>query len=262
MERLLTRLERTFGRLAVPHLTRVVVGGTAIAFVLALARPAFLNALVLDPSAVRAGEVWRLFTYLFVPTVSSPIWIVFELMLLWTFGEALEQAWGAFRVNLFYLVGILGTTAAAWLSGDPQGSTWMNRALFLAFATLHPEYTITLFFVLPVRVKWLALVGVGLVGFQLLGASTGTILAAVVAMSNYLLFFSGHLVALLRGRRRLAVQAARRASFRPPPPPVAAVGRACAICGARQEDGADIRVCTCEACAPKRDLCLEHARAH
>jgi membrane associated rhomboid family serine protease len=232
----------------------------AIVFVLAYAKPEFVEHLTLDASRA-PKEPWRFVTYLFIPTSMRLIWIFFTLYWTWLIGTNLENEWGAFKLNLYYLVGALGTTVAAYLAG-PQGGLWLNLSLFFAFATIFPNYELLLFFIVPMRVKWLALLSLGLVGWKFFDGTIAEKAAIAVAFGNYLLFFGGHLVDLARGQQRLMRQAARRTSFRPPPNEEETKGRACAICGARQDDGADIRVCSCEKCAGPRDLCLEHARSH
>ena len=93
------------------------------------------------------------------------------------------------------------------------------------------------------------------------GVGTKAAIGAVFA--NYLLFFAGHIAALIRGRRMLVRQAARRSEQRPQATEREADERVCAICGKKQEDGADIRVCSCEKCGGvPRQLCLDHARNH
>jgi len=259
MDSLLARVERKLGRFAIERLTTFIVGGMAMVFVLALAKPELLDRLTLDPSRA-LHEPWRFVTYLFLPTSSSLIWILFSLYWTWLIGTNLEHEWGAFKLNVYYLLGALGTTAAAWLTHQPQGNIWLNTSLFFAFATLFPNYEIQIFFILPVRVKWLALLTVGLIAFSFFTGDLGVKAAIAVALGNYLLFFAGHLRDVLRGKRLEAKQAMRRSSFRPEP--VRDAPRVCAICGARQEDGADIRVCACEKCGGPRQLCLEHARNH
>ena len=140
---------------------------------------------------------------------------------------------------------------------------WISSDTLSAFATIFPNYEILVFFILPVRVKWLALLSLAPVVFFLIEGSNGVRAAIAVAFGNYLLFFAGHLVGLARGQQLQLRQAARRASFRPPPEREGRGDeRACAICGAQQADGADIRVCSCEKCGTPRQLCLEHARNH
>lgn len=262
MDRLLARLERKLGRFAIERLTTFIVGGMAIVFVLAYAKPEIIDLLTLDPSRA-LKEPWRFVTYFFIPTSMSLIWILFSLYMTWLVGTSLESEWGAFKFNVFYLLGALGTTAAAWLTGLPQGNFWLNTSLFFAFATVFPNFELVLFFIVPIRVKWLALIMLGYGAFMFFDSNIGVKAAVAVAFCNYLLFFSGHLLALARGRQLQMRQATRRASFRSLPDHEAkASSRACAICGARQADGADIRVCSCEKCGGPRELCLEHARSH
>lgn len=262
MDRLLARLDRKLGRFAIERLPTFIVGGMAIVFVLTMMKPELYGQLTLDP-ALALAQPWRFVTYFFLPTSTSLIWVLFSLYWTWLVGSNLEREWGAFKLNVYYLLGALGTTLAAWITKEPQGNFWLNTSLFFAFATVFPNYEIYIFFVVPLRVKWLALLTFAYIGFHFFSGDVGVKAAISVALVNYLLFFTGHLIGLARGKRVEMRQAARRTSFRPPPErEAAAEERACAICGARQADGADIRVCSCEKCGSPRELCLEHARSH
>lgn len=260
MESLLARLERRFGRFAIPNVPTFVAGGMAIVFVLALTKEQFLGALTLDVARVRQGQVWRLVTYLFIPSSLSPIWMFFSVYWTWLVGRSLEQEWGAFRLNLYYLLGMVGTTVAAFITGGAVGNTWLNLSMFFAFATLFPNYSITLFFVIPIKVKWMAFLSAGFLLFSALTGDWVDRAAIAAAMVNYFVFFGEHLVGLLRRRNVEVRQAARRVAMSSTPPP--SHDRTCAMCGKRQSDGADIRVCSCAKCQPSRSLCLEHARNH
>lgn len=263
MDRLLARLERTIlGRMAIERLATFIVGGMAIAFVLCQVRPEFREHLALKPELVTT-QPWRIVSFLFVPPDRSLIWVFLALYFTWLIGTNLEQEWGALKFNLFYLLGALGTLAAGFITGAPQDNEFLNMSLFFAFATLFPDYEIRLFFILPVKVKWLGLISGALVLFQFVMGGIGTKAAIGFVFANYLLFFAGHLIGLMRGRRMLVRQAARRAEQRPRATEREEDTRTCAICGAKQADGADIRVCSCDKCGGvPRQLCLEHARNH
>ncbi len=254
-------MERRFGRLAIENLSSLIAGGMAIALVLTLLRSEFKSLLVLDLDAVRHGQVWRLVSYLFLPRDTAPIWAIFDIYIVWLIARALETHWGAFKFNAYYLFGMVGATLAAWLSGEGVGNLALNLSMFFAFATLFPDNEFMIFFVLPVKVKWLALITVAFTVFQFFSVGVAGKAALVAAYGNYFLFFGGTLVALLRRRRTTIAQADRRTSFRPPRE-VVTKGRACALCGANESDGADIRVCSCEKCGSPRNLCLPHARNH
>jgi membrane associated rhomboid family serine protease len=264
MDRLLARLERTFlARLAIERLTMLIVGGMAITYVLCRIRPDFAQHLVLYPQLV-PSQPWRLVTFLFLPPADRwEIWVLLELYFTWLVGTGLEHEWGALKFNVYYLLGAIGTAAAGWLTGTAQTNEYLNLSLFFAFATIYPDYEIRLFFVLPVKVKWLGIIAGGYLAFKVIESGTSTRVAIAVVFANYLLFFAGHIAALARGRQMLVRQAARRAEQRPRATEREEDVRACAICGAKQADGADIRVCSCEKCGgTPRQLCLDHARNH
>lgn len=263
MDRLLARLERTFlGKLAIERLTTFIVGGMAITYVLCLARPEFELQLVLIPQLITT-QPWRLVTFLFLPPQTSMIWVLFSLYFTWLIGSNLEHEWGPLKFNLFYLLGAIGTAAAGIITGTAQTNIYLNLSLFFAFATLFPDYEIRLFFILPVKIKWLGMLSAAFIVYQFAVGEMSTRAAIIVVFANYLLFFAGHIAALVKGRRTLVRQAARRAEQRPQATEREADVRACAICGAKQEDGADIRVCSCDKCGNvPRQLCLDHARSH
>jgi hypothetical protein len=260
MDSLLARLERRIGRYAIPNLILYVVGGMAIIWALSFSRPEGVERLMLDMHAVRRGEVWRLFTFLFIPPRAQPIWVLVNLYFTWWVGSSLEQHWGAFKFNVYYFIGAIGTIVAALIAG-PTSNMWLDSSLFLAFATTFPDVTILLFFILPIRVKWLGMIAAVGIAFAFGLGGWGTRASIIAALVNYVLFFGGHWRQVLLQRRIGVRQKARREQLRPNTPLFGQ--RVCAICGAREADGADIRVCSCERCGREpRALCLEHARNH
>jgi membrane associated rhomboid family serine protease len=259
MDRLLARLERSIGKYAVGNLTAIIVAGMAAVFLLSMVRPDLVGFLTLDIDAVEHGQVWRLVTYLFLPRTFSVIWIIFSLGFVWYVGSSLESHWGSFQFNVYYLVGMIGTTAAGVITRGEQTNYWLNLSLMLAFGTLFPNEEIWMFFI-GIPAKWLAFLDAGYMAYGLFVGDGSQRAAIIAAAGAYFLFFAGTLVNLARRRNLQVRQAARRTSLGPPSkPPVA---RVCAICGASQDDGADIRVCSCEKCGGPKALCLEHARNH
>src|SRR5213596_4188289 len=145
---LLDQLERRFGFLGIPGLPRILVGFAALVFGLAWLLPGFTSMLTLDPVRIRHGEVWRLVTYIFIPQSQSPLWVLFALWFLWWIGAGLERAWGAFRLTLYFLVGMIGTTLAAVVSNSQFSSQMMLfTTLFFAFAHFYPDEIIYVFFI-------------------------------------------------------------------------------------------------------------------
>lgn len=258
MRRLLALLEVRFGRWAIPNLTLYIVTANAVVWVMEMLRPGFSSLLLLDLERVREGEVWRLFSFLFIPPTMSPVWIFIMLYFTWLIGSQIEALWGSFKFNVYYLLGMLGTMAAAYIRGDSMSNYHLNVSLLFAFATLFPNQVIILV-ILPVRAKWLGLLTLLYVASEFTQGSAGVRTAIVIALGNYLLFFYRALIELFRKGAVRAQSVSRRRAFAPPPRQV----RRCKICGLSDEDPqADIRVCTCAKCGQPTDYCLEHARNH
>ena len=120
MNQWLNKMERKFGRYAIPDLTRYVVGLYCLGAVIGMLNQMgvisvniYYNWLCLDMDAVFHGQVWRLFTYLLEPYgfysgmgfLVSVLFLVIQVSLFFTFGRSLEQAWGTFRYNLYFFSG-------------------------------------------------------------------------------------------------------------------------------------------------------------
>jgi membrane associated rhomboid family serine protease len=263
MERWLARLERRFGRYAIPNLTIYLIALQAVGFVLDKTKPQALAMMVLDRDRVLAGEVWRLFSYLLIPQSDNPLWILFALYFLYIIGTALESEWGAFKYTLFWIVGILLTTLGAFVFGVPATNSYLMAALFLAFATLWPDFQILLMFVLPVKVKWLAWLSAIWLAYEVVGSQGWMRILPILAVGNYLLFFAETLVDRLRSGVRLTGRAGAKSAFRAAAERPKVVRR-CKLCGVTDEDpDVEFRVCMCEKCGGKpTEFCLEHARNH
>ena len=190
-------MEYKFGRFAIHNLMLYVVLSMGIVFIVHLLGIPVISMLMFDSAAIMRGEVWRLVTFIFIPPNMSPIFIIFSLYLYWMFGSALEAQWGTFRFNLFYLCGMLGTMLGAlfmgWvLTGNVVGwafNNYINWSLFVAFAILFPNFELRLFFVLPVKIKWMALLMVVLMLWSFVTSPWWYRLTIVISLANLLLFF-------------------------------------------------------------------------
>lgn len=234
----LDKLERRIGFIAIPGLIRIVVMFTALVCILAYIDQSFISVLELKPLLIKQGQVWRLFTYIFIPTsplqggsLLSPLWAVVALWFLWFIGDGLERAWGPFRVTLYFFTGMLGVTIAAFLLHAQFSSGMLAVSLFLAFAWFYPNEIIYVMFILPVKIKWLGwLVG----AFLLFGFAVGSNanrLAMILAFSNYFLFFGPQVFQNLRQRKEIASRRQRfEVQTRSDEEPL----HRCATCGATE----------------------------
>ncbi|MBV8376143.1 MAG: hypothetical protein JO279_03995 [Verrucomicrobia bacterium] len=201
-------LEARVGFLGVPRLMQLVAVLNGLVYLLNSIKPSFVQALRLIPERILHGEVWRLVSYIFIPQVGgspgSPFSMVFLVVYLWFLvwiGDALEHAWGAFRVTLFYFLGMVGVTIAAFFFGGTGVSAFaLNSSLFFAFATLYPDVQIYVLFILPLKVKWLAYFTLAMLLIQLFGGPLSSKLAILVSFLNYFVFFGPAAYANIRDR--------------------------------------------------------------
>jgi hypothetical protein len=197
------RLERLMPGLGIPNLALYLVGAQGLGFFLVLANPRALSLLILDPYSVVHGELWRLVTFLAVPLTLSPLWMVFALWFLYFIINGIEQEWGEFRTTLYVLVAVILTIAFSFVFSAPIVSIpELQSTLFLAAATIAPEYQILLFFILPVKMKWLAWLSVAYIIWSLIVGSWLGRLYLLVMYANYLLFFGPYFIARLKAFQR------------------------------------------------------------
>jgi membrane associated rhomboid family serine protease len=153
------------------------------------------------------------------------------LWFLWYIGEKLEAVWGSFRTTLYFLVGMVGTTVAAFLFGAQFSNTMLGLSIFFACAWFCPDEVIYVLFILPMKFKWLAWISAA---FLLLGFVTGPLAekaAMVAAFSNFLIFFGPDLVHRARHRQEVSSRRKRfEAEARPEEEPL----HKCATCGATE----------------------------
>ena len=188
--KLLDKLQRRFGRFALPHLTEGLIACQVLTYFLCLGKPAYVEAIALVPRHVLEGQWWRLFAFVCQPPGGNSLWAFFFWYLFFLMGTVLESTWGAFRYNVYLLVGWLATVAVSFLQPDvPASIVFVEGSVFLAFAYLYPDFQLLLFFILPVKVKWLALLQwIYYFGVLLFGSMIERILATA-SVCNFLLFF-------------------------------------------------------------------------
>lgn len=272
-----SRFERRFGRYAIPNLTLAIIVGQAVLYFAAmLPQGVALDRVLLDPALVMQGQAWRLVTFLFTPPAASEIFVIFYFALLYHFGTTLEQHWGAFRFNLYLLTGWLASVAAAFagsailgqqalaaadgeamrLASIPATNSFLYISLFLGFARLYPDFIINLFFILPIRIKWLALLTWIGYAWALVSGNWMTRMLVLATIANYLLFFGAEHIRDLRHRqRRQSFQAkAKRAT--------APAEHRCIVCGLSSEDSPRTLFRYCSKCAGQQCYCPDHIHNH
>ena len=190
MNRLLDRLSYKFRRICIPNLMLYLVIAMAGVYIVELFVPDMPLSLYLyfDRSLIFAGQWWRVITWILIPPSSSLIFIIFSLYFYYLIGLGLERSWGSFKFNLYYLVGIIATIIGGFITGTTD-NTFLNYSLFFAFAILYPDFQVMLFFFIPIKIKWLALVDLLFFIISLIFSPMYIRVAIIASMLNFILFF-------------------------------------------------------------------------
>ena len=269
-------------RFGIPNLMRVIVIGNVAVYVLMLLTQAndanALSFLTFNLNALLHGEVWRLVTFVFVPAYSSPFALLISLYFYYWIGSTLERQWGTAKFNLYYISGtlltVLGAVLASLLSGNPYltvaGTGYVNLSMFFAFAFLFPDATVLLFFILPVKMKWLAYLDGALFAFDIIKAigahNWAGVVLPIVALLNFAVFIWPEVHYL---KERAKYQNSRKTvQFRQAQQQQAKQAQQqgyrhkCAVCGRTDTDYPDLQFRYCSKCVGYHCFCQDHIFNH
>lgn len=269
-------------RFGIPNLMRVIVIGNVAVYVLMLLTQAndanALSFLTFNLNALLHGEVWRLVTFVFVPAYSSPFALLISLYFYYWIGSTLERQWGTAKFNLYYISGtlltVLGVVLASLITGNPYltaaGTGYVNLSMFFAFAFLFPDTTVLLFFILPVRMKWLAYLDGALFAFDIIKAigahNWAGVVLPIVALLNFAVFIwpevhylkerakyqNSRKTVQFRQAQQQQTKQAQQQGYR----------HKCAVCGRTDTDYPDLQFRYCSKCVGYHCFCQDHIFNH
>ncbi len=291
----LNKLDRKFGKYAVPNLINYLLIGYGIGYVLQLFNPNIYHLLELSPEYVMQGQVWRLFTWILTTPQNFSFFTIFMFLFYYWIGHTLENHWGTFRYNMYilsgYLIMTVGAMAIYWItllaSGGKFGVSlsmstyYVNMASFLAFATLFPNVQVYFMMILPVKIKWLAIVDGIYLGytclysvsfyFQYAGNYTGLAklqhanlcfsqsAAIVLSVLNFLIFF----LATRNMKKYSPKEMKRRHTYQKQTRQAQSIAKhKCAICGRTNETNPELSFRFCSKCEGTYEYCQDHIFTH
>ena len=269
-------------RFGISNLMRVIVAGNVAVYVLMLLTQSndvnALNFLTFNLHALLRGEVLRLVTFVFVPAYSSPFSLLISLYFYYWIGSTLERQWGTAKFNLYYISGalltVLGVVLASLITGNPYltaaGTGYVNLSMFFAFAFLFPDTTVLLFFILPVKMKWLAYLDGALFAFDIIKAigahNWAGVVLPIVALLNFAVFIWPEVHYL---KERAKYQNSRKTvQFRQAQQQQAKQAQQqgyrhkCAVCGRTDTDYPDLQFRYCSKCVGYHCFCQDHIFNH
>ena len=285
------RLRRKLEKYAIPNLTLYLIICYGIGYLMQYLVPAGYQYLMLDPFLVLKGQVWRLVTWILIPPDSSNIFFVLiTLYLYYSLGGLLERIWGTYKYNVYLFSGLLFTILGAFvlcgysvlMGAQPtmytglyllnngnavyfgQFSTYyINMSIFLACASIMPDYQLLLYGIIPIKMKWLAILDVVLLAVDAVQGGLIIRIVIIASLLNFIIFFFCN--RNLRGHS--PKQVARRKKFqkqisRPQNQYAGGAKHRCAVCGRTELDDPTLEFRYCSKCNGNYEYCQDHLFTH
>ena len=283
---MLDKLEKKFGKFAIRNLTLYLLLGYAVGYCLQFGERytgvPYIEKLTLEPYyIIHELEIWRLFTWVLIPPRISLIWAIFMFILYYQLGGVLENTWGTFRFNVYIFGGILFTIVGAFLTyiisggqyiniGSVVSTYYINLSIFLAFSMYFPDMQLLLYFIIPVKMRWLSIFYIVIIGYEVLvNLFTGNWAAAVpiiASLLNFIIFYFS-----TRNYRRFEPKEIhRRAEFKRQATPPRTQYRdgtpiarhKCAVCGRTELSNPELEFRFCSKCNGNYEYCSDHLFTH
>lgn len=276
------KLERKFGRFGIPNLTIYMIVCYVIGYALMIVNPGILNWLSLEPAYILRGQVWRLVTWvLYPPSTSGVLWFAIAVLFFYyPIGTSLERTIGTFKYTLYILSGVIFTILGAFilyfllggnvLVGNVFSTYYISLSTFLAYAMCYPDMQVLLMFIIPVKMKWMAIFYVVIVVYEMIQyVMTGAwylVIPIVASLLNFIIFYFG----TKDFSRYNPKEIHRRNEFRRAMEPQgrmksgsgSVTKHKCAICGRTELDDPNLEFRFCSRCNGNYEYCQDHLFTH
>lgn len=273
-------MEKKYGRYAIKNLIIYLLAAYALGYVLLLTAPTVYGYLELNPALVMKGQVWRLITWVCTVPESFSFFILFMFMFQYFIGSSLERYWGSFRYNCYIFSGIffmtISTMIVYWITGISMSPStyYINMASFLAFAVCFPDVQVYFMMIIPLKIKWLAIIDVIYMAYEFIAVGQYSVYGAagqklmwatrvsiIVSVLNFILFYFG-----TRNMKRFAPKEMhRKYTYKKSvkaASPAGGTKHKCAICGRTEKDGDNLVFRYCSKCNGNYEFCQDHLYTH
>ena len=276
------KLERKFGRFGIPNLTIYMIVCYVIGYALMIVNPGILNWLSLEPAYILRGQVWRLVTWvLYPPSTSGVLWFAIAVLFFYyPIGTSLERTIGTFKYTLYILSGVVFTILGAFilyfllggnvLVGNVFSTYYISLSTFLAYAMCYPDMQVLLMFIIPVKMKWMAIFYVVIVVYEMIqyimAGKWYLVIPIVASLLNFIIFYFG----TKDFSRYNPKEIHRRNEFRRAMEPQGRMNSGsgsvtkhkCAICGRTELDDPNLEFRFCSRCNGNYEYCQDHLFTH
>lgn len=279
----LTKLERKYGKYAIPNLTLILISGFILGYLIEIFMPGGLQLLAMNPEKILHGQIYRLVTWVVIPPSSASILVIITLFFYFSIGRTLENSWGDFRYTVYILsgiiftdIGMMGTYLVMHLMGQSQlldmyyqaglygaSTYYLCMSMFLAYAFMFPDMQVLLYFIIPIKVKWLGYLDIAYLLVMILQYGymqyyTGMV-TVIMSVLNFILFYfmskgKTKMTPAQRKRKRKYKQQVRQSQI--------LTRHKCAICGQTELDNPNLEFRYCSRCKGNYEYCQNHLFTH
>lgn len=272
------KLERKFGKYAITNFSYYIMIIYIVGAGIGMLNPSiYNNYLALDFDLILSGQVWRLITFIFYPYITSLDFIsllfgAISIYFYYYIGTTLENTWGAFRFNVYYLSGlvlnILATLMIYLIFGVSIsfGMTYVQNALFLAFATIMPDNYVRLYFLIPIKMKWMGIVYGVILIYQVITniltfTPAGFALAAaiLISMLNFIVYFAN---LKKKPKRQKEWEKKNKKMNKKFEKTIDFPAHTCCVCGRNSLTNPELEFRYCSKCDGMYEYCQDHLFTH
>ena len=252
----------------IPNLMRYIVIANVVFWLLGAVNRPLMSYLLFSPALILRGQIWRLISFVFIPPSTGLLAFIAFYFYYWI-GTTLENQWGTGQFTIYFFTGVILTILYGFgiyfITGKSVllSSTYIYLSMFFSFAALFPDMQVLFLFIIPVKMKYLALIDAAFFLFSVITTPFPENLLPVVAILNFLVFCGGDLKRMLPRKASANTINFKRESAR--------IRREqrdklythkCAVCGRTDADYPELEFRYCSRCAGYHCFCQDHINSH
>lgn len=252
----------------IPNLMKYIVIANVVFWLIGAVNPTLMSYLTFNPALILRGQIWRLVSFILYPP-SSGVLAFIAFYFYYLIGTTLEQYWGMPQFNIYFFTGIILTVLYGFILYFVTGLTfnltaeYVYLSMFFSYATLFPNMQVLLFYIIPIKIKYLAYIDAAFFAYSVIATRFPINLLPVVAVVNFLIFCGGDLLSAIPKR-----PSANTVNFRKESARIRREQQAnlythkCAVCGRTDTDFPDLEFRYCSKCAGYHCFCQDHIYNH
>lgn len=252
----------------IKNLMRYISLANVAFWLISIINPVLYSYMYFDAYAIMHGQIWRLVTFMFLPSQTNMLALIAIYFYYWI-GNTLEEHWGSGQFTIYFFSGVILTVLCGMLvyfiSGQSimLSSQYIYLSMFFSFAVLFPNLQVLLFFIIPVKMKYLAYIDAAFFVIAFFTTRFPANLVPVVAVLNFLIFCGGEL-----WRQRPRAASASAVNFRRESRKIRyeraskEYTHKCSVCGRTDTEYPALEFRYCSRCEGYHCFCQEHINNH